>query len=227
MFIIKFTFYFLYCIIIMYLFERGEIMEIKNVIRTLRNKGYKVFYTNTVVETNSLLLELIKGSDSIGFGGSATLDEIGIGDSLQARGNRVYCTRLMPNADPNEVKRKGIMADWYLTSTNALTEQGEFVNTDGNCNRIAGQVFGGANTVIVLGVNKIVPTIQDAFQRINKEAARLNCLRLGLHNNPCVTGGSCKDCPIETNICCATTIIHVPPRQKNMYVIIVNKELGF
>lgn len=202
-------------------------MEIKNVISILRNKGYHVFYTNTVTETKSLLLELIKRGDSVGFGGSATLDEVGIGDALKERGSTVYCRRLMADTDPAEVLRKAIMADWYVTSTNALTEQGEFVNTDGNCNRIASQIYGGPNTVFVLGVNKIVPTINDAFKRINTEAAKKNCLRLGYLNNPCVTGGSCKDCPPETCICHATTIIHMPPRAKNMYVVIVNKELGF
>lgn len=202
-------------------------MEIKNLISILRNKGYHVFYTNTVTETNSLLLELIKRGDSVGFGGSATLDEVGIGDSLKERGNTVYCRRLMADTDPAEVLKKAIMADWYVTSTNALTEQGEFVNTDGNCNRIASQIYGGPNTVFVLGVNKIVPTLSDAFRRINTEAAKKNCLRLGYLNNPCVTGGNCKDCPAETCICHATTIIHMPPRAKKMYVVIVNKELGF
>lgn len=202
-------------------------MEIKEVLCALKARGFQVFYTNTVTETCSLLLELIKGSDSVGFGGSATLDEIGIGDALKERGNRVYCRRLMPDTNPNEVMKKALMADWFVTSTNALTEEGEFVNTDGNCNRIAAQLYGGPNTVFVLGVNKIVPTLSDAFERINKVAAKKNCLRFGYLNNPCVSGGSCKDCPPETCICHATTIMHMPPRSKKVYVVIVNKELGF
>lgn len=202
-------------------------MEVKNVVEVLRSKGYQVYYTNTVTETRSLLMELIKRNDTVGFGGSATLDEIGIGDALKERGNTVYCRRLMPDTEPYEVMKKAMFADWFVTSTNALTEQGEFVNTDGTCNRIAAQVFGGENTVFVLGVNKIVPALGDAFERINHEAAKKNCLRFGFHNNPCVTGGNCKDCPPETCICSATTVIHKPPKLKKMYVVIVNKDLGF
>lgn len=202
-------------------------MEIKNLLNILENKGFKTYFTETTDEACRLLAGLIGKDDTVGAGGSATLDEIGVGKFLKERGNKVYIRKLMPDVNPDEVMKNAVFADWFLTSTNALTENGEFVNTDGNCNRIASQLYGGKNTVFVLGVNKIVKDVPAALERIRTVAAKKNCLRFGYTSNPCVTGGDCRDCPRETNICHATSIISLPPRSKNVYVIIVNKELGY
>lgn len=69
--------------------------------------------------------------------------------------------------------------------------------------------------------------VPSALERIRTVAAKKNCLRFGYLSNPCVTGGDCKDCPKDTNICHATSIITLPPRSKTVYVVIVNKELGY
>ncbi|MCI7769067.1 MAG: lactate utilization protein, partial [Christensenellaceae bacterium] len=127
-------------------------MEIKNLTDILENKGFKTYFTETTEDALRLLTGLIGKDDTVGAGGSATLDEIGIGKSLKERGNKVFIRKLMPDVNPDEVMRNAVFADWFLTSTNALTENGEFVNTDGNCNRIAAQLYGGKNTVFVLGV---------------------------------------------------------------------------
>lgn len=142
-------------------------MDVYELSKKLESKGFKVFYTNTIAETRGLLTELIGRTDTVGAGGSATLDEIGIGEALKERGNTVYIRRLMPDVNPDEVMKKAVFADWFLTSTNALTEDGEFVNVDGNCNRIASMLYGGKNTVFVLGVNKIV---KDVPPRLNVSA---------------------------------------------------------
>lgn len=118
-------------------------MDVYELSKKLESKGFKVFYTNTIAETRGLLTELIGRTDTVGAGGSATLDEIGIGEALKERGNTVYIRRLMPDVNPDEVMKKAVFADWFLTSTNALTEDGEFVNVDGNCNRIASMLYGG------------------------------------------------------------------------------------
>ena len=154
-------------------------MDVYELSKKLESKGFKVFYTNTIAETRGLLTELIGRTDTVGAGGSATLDEIGIGEALKERGNTVYIRRLMPDVNPDEVMKKAVFADWFLTSTNALTEDGEFVNVDGNCNRIASMLYGGKNTVFVLGVNKIVKDVPAALERIRTVAAKKNCLRFG------------------------------------------------
>lgn len=99
-------------------------MDVYELSKKLESKGFKVFYTNTIAETRGLLTELIGRTDTVGAGGSATLDEIGIGEALKERGNTVYIRRLMPDVNPDEVMKKAVFADWFLTSTNALTEDG-------------------------------------------------------------------------------------------------------
>lgn len=202
-------------------------MDIEKTAKALERRGFKVKRVKDGKEAREWLLKLIDPSDTVGTGGSATLREIGLVEALHARGNVVYNRHLMPEDNPVEVMRKGNLADWFISSANAITEDGEIVNTDGIGNRVAGQIYGGPNTVFVVGGNKIVPDLAAAFGRIRKVAARKNCERFGYADNPCVTGGDCRDCPPETNICHATTIIHMPTRLKTMYVVLADENLGY
>lgn len=99
-------------------------MDVYELSKKLESKGFKVFYTNTIAETRGLLTELIGRTDTVGAGGSATLDEIGIGEALKERGNTVYIRRLMPDVNPDEVMKKAVFADWFLTSTSAYRRRG-------------------------------------------------------------------------------------------------------
>jgi hypothetical protein len=119
-----------------------------------------------------------------------------------------------------------MLADYLVTSTTALTRNGELVNTDSSGNRVAGMIFGPKNVIVVCGVNKIVDTIDDAFKRI-RETAPMNAKRLG-HDAPCVNTGVCVDCQVPGRICNYSGIIHngrkVPGR---ITVIIVAEDLGY
>ena len=117
-------------------------------------------------------------------------------------------------------------ADCYLTSCNAVTEQGELYNVDGNANRVAAMTYGPKSVICVVGYNKIVPNLEAAVARVEQVAAPANAVRLH-RKTPCTVTGRCEDCHSPDRICC-TTVIHrqqrVPGRIK---VILVGEELGY
>ena len=118
-------------------------------------------------------------------------------------------------------------ADWYVSSTNALSEEGDFVNIDGTANRIAALAFGVKNILYVLGTNKIAPDLASAIDRARNVAAPPNAVRCN-KNTPCATSGQCCYCDSEDCICNATLISHHPTKyQENVYVVIIDEILGY
>ena len=136
-----------------------------------------------------------------------------------------------------DIYRKTFSADVYFTSSNAVTLKGELYNVDGNSNRVAAMIFGPEKVVVVVGVNKLVNSIDDAVSRVKEIAAPANCVRLEKNtyckvNGKCVTaddktGDFCAGCRSEDRICCNYTVMSMQRNKGRVNVIIVNEELGY
>ena len=113
----------------------------------------------------------------------------------------------------------------FILSANAITIDGELVNTDGIGNRIAGMIFGPQTVIVIAGVNKIVENLDEALSRIRNIAAPANARRLGI-DTPCVSTGRCVLCESPFNICRITAIIHRKPMLTDIKVFLVTEPLG-
>ncbi|MFH1148909.1 MAG: lactate utilization protein [Actinomycetota bacterium] len=172
-----------------------------------------------------VLKEIPKGS-RIGAGGSVTLQEIGLLEELEARGEEVVYHR--PGQDPEEsmrVRKEAVTCQYFLSSANAVTLEGELVNRDGICNRLTGMMFGPETAFIIAGANKIVQDLPEAISRIRNVAAPANARRLGI-DSPCVSKGKCVDCREHSNICRVTSIMHKQPMWTQVKVFLVAEQLG-
>ena len=171
---------------------------------------------------------MIDDGASVALGGSTTLSDMGIVDVLR-NGNYAFFDRyqnLPFDPDIVDIHRKSLTADFLLTGTNAITKQGELVNTDCTGNRVAPMIFGPKNVIIVAGVNKIVENLEDAFKRI-REIAPMNSKRIK-HETPCVETGYCVDCDCKKRICNFTTIIHNGIKfEGRIKIIIIADEAGY
>ncbi len=125
----------------------------------------------------------------------------------------------------NKARQSASIADVYLTSTNALTQDGKLVNNDGIGNRVGAMFYGPKKTIVVCGTNKIAENIDAALERIEKNAYK-NARRLKL-NTPCAINEKCIDCSSPQRMCNITTIIRKKPTQKEFTVILINEELGY
>lgn len=172
------------------------------------------------------ILEAIPPGSRVGAGGSVTLRESGIFDQLRERGDElVYHQADMKQEDSMSVRKEAISCPYFMCSSNAVTLDGELVNTDGIGNRLAGMMFGPDVVIVLAGANKIVEDREEAFSRIRNVAAPANARRLGL-DVPCVKAGRCLDCRTPLNICRITSIISRKPMWTDLRVFLVAEPLG-
>lgn len=213
-----------------YLGRKWEPMnEYQELIDLLNQKRYHAEFFETVDSVKERVMELLADARSVGIGGSQTIKDCGLFDEVVASGKTVYSQTLEREKDDPDymaVWRQAMIADAYLTSTNALTREGDLINIDGNGNRVAAMFFGPDKVIVVCGINKISKGPHDAIARIKKVACPKNASRLGLLT-PCATQGVCKDCDIPERMCKVTVRIQYPPKGKAIHILLVNENLGF
>ncbi len=205
-----------------------NICKAKTIVAVLNKKHFQASYVLNLAEAKEKLIAMIDDGASVALGGSTTLSDMGIVDVLR-NGNYAFFDRyqnLPFDPDIVDIHRKSLTADFLLTGTNAITKQGELVNTDCTGNRVAPMIFGPKNVIIVAGVNKIVENLEDAFKRI-REIAPMNSKRIK-HETPCVETGYCVDCDCKKRICNFTTIIHNGIKfEGRIKIIIIADEAGY
>lgn len=205
--------------------------KVQRTLTALKKNGFDVLYFPTRNEVLAKVLQLISPNVVVGVGGSVTVREIGLVDSLEQRGNKIisHWEAQKNGQTPEEVmkSRKFLAsADIFLTSTNAITEEGHLVNIDHAGQRVAAMIFGPQKVIIIAGVNKIVRNVEQAMDRIRNVAAPMNAKRLNLQL-PCAETGICSDCEAPNRICNVTTIIERRPVHTDSTIILVGEHIGF
>jgi len=185
----------------------------KDAVKGLRKRGFEAVYVATGVEAKALVLQEAASVESIGWGGSETLKEIGVREALMASGK--------------EIRDHQMVMDLFLLSANALTRDGRIVNIDGNGNRVAASICGPKRVVYVVGCNKIVDGgVDEALARMKRHACPPNCRRLD-KKTPCAATGRCADCDSPDRICKVTVIFDRRPTGMPTKVIVVGEPLGY
>ncbi len=197
------------------------------VIHSLEKNNMAGFYVKTKEEALQKALSLIPEGSTVGFGGSLSLDQIGIKDVLRD-GNYNFKDRDKPGLSEeelNKIRREGLLADVYLSSTNAITVDGKLVNIDGTGNRVAALAFGPSKVIIIAGTNKIVPDVDAAIQRIKSYVTPIHARRRD-RPVPCAQTGKCIDCHVPLRSCNIVVTIEGQRQKGRITVIIVGEELG-
>ena len=203
--------------------KRNQLLAQK-VIKGLESRNMKGYYAADKEEALQIALELIPEKSSISMGGAMSAHEIGLVDALKS-GNYNFIDR-----DATEDKRAAMLAaydaDYFLTSANAMTEDGVMVNIDGNSNRVSAIAQGPKHVLVIVGMNKICDDVDGAMRRARNVAAPINAQRFGL-NTPCAKTGSCMNCKSPDTICCQFLITRYSRHTDRIHVILVNDNLGF
>ncbi|MCW3976259.1 MAG: lactate utilization protein [Candidatus Bathyarchaeota archaeon] len=202
----------------------------QRVIEALRNNGFDAIYLQTKEEAFDKIMNLIPKGSLVGIGGSVTIREIGLVDALVKRGNKLAEDWLKKYSmeEKLSIRRQQLTADVFLTSSNAVTEDGELINIDGLGNRVGAMIFGPKKVIVVAGINKIVKDSYEGIERIRNIAAPMNVKRLG-GKTPCLLTGNCDldECEPPNRNCHIITIIEKRPMKTDMTIVLVGEELGF
>ena len=199
-------------------------MDIERIKKNYLLRGYVFFFFQTVEDAVSFIQTLIPKNVSIGFGGSETVKEINLLNNLPER-TLLHRDLFSPEEKP-AILRKMHDADWYVSSANALTEEGDIVNIDGRGNRVGEIVNGPKNILIVAGTNKLVKDVAEGIDRTRNVASPKNCRRLN-KDTPCAKLDKCCNCNVKDTICNATVILHHPMSGTKVYVVLIDKDLGY
>ena len=203
--------------------KRNEKLAQK-VIKGLESRNMSGYYAKDREEALRTALGLIKEGSTVTMGGAMSAHEIGLVDALK-KGNYNFVDR-----DQMEDKKAAALAaysaDVFLTSTNAMTEDGMLVNIDGNANRVSAIAHGPEKVIVIAGMNKVCDDLDGAMKRARNVAAPTNAQRFGI-DTPCSKTGSCMDCKSPDTICCQFLLTRYSRHKDRIHVILVNDVLGF
>lgn len=195
---------------------------------SLEKKNYQVYVVESSKEAVQKLQEIMEKGSTVSVGGSMTVIDSGILELLR-NGDYNFLDRYKEGLTGDEMGRlfrECFFADYYITSSNAITEGGELVNLDGNGNRVAAMIFGPKKVVVVAGVNKIVGNLDEAYERVRNMAAPTNNKRLN-KKNPCTMTGRCMDCESPDRICNHYVVTYRQNVPGRGIVILIKQDMGY
>ena len=205
------------------LYKRNELLAQK-VIKGLNSRNMTGYYAADREEALKTALSLIPEGSSVTMGGGMSIHEIGLSQALK-EGNWHFIDRDQI-ADKRAAMLAAYDADVFLSSVNAMTEDGILVNIDGNANRVSAMAQGPKKVLFIVGMNKVCDDIDGAMKRARNVAAPSNAQRFGL-STPCAKTGSCMNCKSPDTICCQFLITRFSRHPGRIHVILVNDFLGF
>ena len=203
--------------------KRYELLSGK-IIKGLESRNMSGYYAADKEEALKVALSLIPEGSTVTMGGCMSAVEIGLVDAVKS-GNYKFLDR-NTYSDRRRAMLDAYDADVFLSSANAMTEDGIIVNIDGYANRVSAIANGPKKVIFIVGINKICDDLDGAMKRARNVAAPINAQRFGL-STPCAKTGSCFDCKSPDTICCQFLITRFSRHEGRIHVIIVNDNLGY
>ncbi|MBO6108277.1 MAG: lactate utilization protein [Eubacterium sp.] len=210
-----------------------EFFELRNkklaekIIKGLKSRHMEGFYAPTREDALKKAIEIIPEGASVTWGGSMSAAQIGLFDAMKNGSYNVIDRN--GAATPEEKRQKELEAygaDFFISSANAITEDGVMVNLDGNSNRVSAIAYGPSHVLMIIGMNKVVSNVDAAIERTRHIAAPVNAQRFDIET-PCRSTGACADCKSPQSICCNMLITRLELHPDRMKVILVGEDLGF
>lgn len=202
--------------------------HIEQTLENLKKNRMNGYYAINQEELMEILDTLCERKSTVSVGGSMTLFETGVINWLREEDFEFYdrYAEGLTKEDITALYRKSFGANYYFTSTNALTEDGELVNIDGTGNRVASMIYGPDKVIVIAGVNKLVKDEAAAWERLRNFAAPTNSVRLD-RKTPCAVTGQCSNCNSPERICASYVTIKRQMNPDRIHVIIVDERLGY
>jgi hypothetical protein len=194
----------------------------------LKAHGFETIYVKTKEEAAEEIMKHVTPNARVGAGGSITIRSLGILEKIKATGHTVF-DHWAPGLSEEqslEIRKAQMTCDLFLSSSNAVTMNGELVNVDGIGNRVNAINFGPGKVILVAGYNKIVGDVSDGIKRVKNEASPPNTRRLG-YDLPCAKTGVCSDCNSPSRACRVIMIHERKPFFTDILVVLVGEELGY
>ena len=197
------------------------------VAEALNKRFFEAYYCADRKSAAEKVLQLIGAEDTVSWGGTMTVDELGIKDALRARGQKLIDRDTAKNPqERQELLKQSLLCDTFLMSSNAISADGQLVNIDGTGNRVAALCFGPKQVIVIAGMNKVAGNLEGAVRRAREQAAPANAQRFDL-KTPCAVNGLCGDCKGPDCICAQMVTTRLCKPAGRIKVVLVGENLGF
>lgn len=207
--------------------EKRNALFSKTLISNLERRHFEAYYCPTAAEALEKALSLIPEKSSVSWGGSMTIRDMGLTKALHDGDYQIIDRDLAKNPEElYEYNRQGLCVDFYISSINALSQDGILVNIDGIGNRVAALSFGPKNIIMLCSMHKVTADLETAIKRARTVAAPCNNVRL-MSKTPCVIDGTCHDCIAPACICNQILITRNCRPAGRIKIILIGETLGF
>ncbi|MFO7936612.1 MAG: lactate utilization protein [Kiritimatiellia bacterium] len=200
----------------------------KALVDVLTEKHFTAVYCESSKDAVSYILKEAESAGSIGFGGSLSIADLQIEDTLRQAGKEIlnHGNPELSSEQKHEITLRQQTCDLFLSGTNAATLDGCLVNIDGRGNRVSAMIFGPKKIIVVVGRNKIVEgDFVDGIERVKNVSAPPNARRLN-KKTPCAESGFCADCDSPDRICHVTSVIDSKISGSDFHILVVNEDMG-
>jgi hypothetical protein len=201
--------------------------QVERTLKALKKNNFDAQFVPTTSAALEEVFKMIPDGAKIGVGGSVTLNQVGFFDEAKKRSVTVM-NPPTPGMSPDEairLRREALLCDVFLSSSNAVTEDGKLYNIDGTGNRVAAMMFGPKKVILICGVNKLVKDIDQAHKKVKEWVAPMNVKRLAL-KTPCAETGECADCSSPQRVCNIYVTLAKKPTRTDITVMLVGEPLG-
>jgi hypothetical protein len=203
-------------------------LQAARTISALQKNNFDAHWVPDIPTLLEAIFKIIPEGATVGVGGSMTLNQIGFFERTEQHNIKLINPSLqkLSMEDFTEQRRQILLADVFLSSANAITEDGMIFNIDGTGNRVASMTFGPKKVIVVCGINKVVKDIEAAQKKVREYTAPMNAKRIGL-KTPCAETGVCADCASPQRICNVFVTMAKKPTRTDMTVFLTDEHLGF
>ncbi|MBO4500009.1 MAG: lactate utilization protein [Bacteroidaceae bacterium] len=206
--------------------ERNRLLG-QTIVRNLERRHFDACYCSTSAEAIAKVLQLMPEGSSVTWGGSETIRRMGLTKAVHDAGYTVFDRDLAATSEEAvTIYRQAFSCDFYISSANAISEDGVVVNVDGNGNRVAAITWGPRHVIFIIGMNKVTRDVESALARARSTAAPINTQRFDI-DTPCRKDGVCHNCKSDDCICSYIHFLRLSRPAHRHTVILVGEELGF
>ena len=192
----------------------------------LNKRHFEAYYVSTKEDAVKKILEIIPSNHSVAWGGTMTMDQLGLKDKLSAAGYTLIDRDKGATPEEREkIMHEALNCGSFIMSSNAITEDGQLFNIDGKGNRVAALIYGPQNVIIIAGMNKVVQDMDAAYDRVRGYAAPANAQRFDI-DTPCKKIGECADCLSSSTICAQFVTTRICKPAGRIKVVLIGEELG-
>ena len=201
----------------------------EHLIKKLTKRRMAASFAPSAAQAREEIVAMIPAGATVSRCGSMSLVEMGLWEALAQKPGVEIIDPFASGVSPEEaynLMRRGLLADFMITSSNALTMDGKLVNLDATGDRVAAICFGPDKVILVVGLNKVAPDLDTALARVKHLAAPLNAIRLH-RETPCAETSQCVDCHSPARLCNMWSIIEGHRFENRIHVKLVGEDLGY